>query len=146
MEIENRRRVWWTCYTFDRLSSLKLGHPVTIRDEDIDCPMPTMNGLSDEERKEFADPEHMSVNVKLTRISGTILNLLYSAPGQKPESRFIKDVQTVFRDLDELQKNLPKHLRLDRTVSPPTFRTRNVASLCLHFNEVCYINACSLSS
>ena len=43
-EIENRRRVWWTVYTFDRICSSKLGHAVMIRDEDIDAPLPSFDG------------------------------------------------------------------------------------------------------
>ena len=135
MEIENRRRIWWTCYTFDRMSSAKLGHPVAIRDEDIDCPFPSFEGLTAEERTEFADPVQHSINIKLTEISGTILNQLYSIPTAKQERNFVRDVHNILTSLKKLDEELPQNLRLDTTLNPP-FRVRNVASLSLHFNQV----------
>ena len=120
------------------MSSSKLGHPVAIRDEDIDCPLPSMDGLTKEEREEFADPEQQIVNIQLTRISGRILNLLYSIPTAKQERNFVKDVHRILTSLKTLDAELPKSLKLDNSRTPP-FRTRNVASLALHFNQVCFV-------
>ncbi|GAB1197681.1 hypothetical protein APSETT444_006983 [Aspergillus pseudonomiae] len=72
VELESRRRTWWMLYYFERMSASKLGLPITLRDEDIDVELPSMDGLTDEEQQEFADPAHMCANVKLARITGNI--------------------------------------------------------------------------
>jgi hypothetical protein len=45
---------------------------VSIRDEDIDVEMPSMDGLSEEEKIEFLDPQSLVTNIKLARIIGNI--------------------------------------------------------------------------
>ncbi|KAF4539541.1 C6 transcription factor [Lasiodiplodia theobromae] len=134
VEIENRRRVWWTVYTFDRMCSSKLGHPVMIRDEDIDAPLPSTDGLTPAERDEFLDAEQLIANVKLARITGNILNLIYSIPGAQQEINFVRNVHKILNSLKEWDATLPASLRLDPTVSPP-YKTRSIASLRLHFNQ-----------
>lgn len=72
VERENRRRIWWTLYHFDRTAASKLGYPVTIRDEDIDVEMPSMDGLTRAEMDEFADPSHLVAKANLAKITGNI--------------------------------------------------------------------------
>src|SRR5687767_11869371 len=72
VERESRRRTWWVLYFFDRFSASKLGQPVTVRDEDIDVEMPSMDGLTEDEKKEFLDPQPLITNTKLGRIIGNI--------------------------------------------------------------------------
>lgn len=72
VEQESRRRTWWVLYFFERFSASKLGQPITIRDEDIDVEMPSMDGLTAEETAEFLDPTHLIINIKLARIIGNI--------------------------------------------------------------------------
>lgn len=72
VERESRRRTWWVLYFFDRFSASKLGQPVSIRDEDIDVEMPSMDGLSEEEKIEFLDSQSLVTNIKLARIIGNI--------------------------------------------------------------------------
>lgn len=77
IECESRRRTWWVLYFFDRFSASKLGQPVTLRDEDIDVEMPSMDGLTQEEMAEFLDPVPLITNVKLARIIGNICTSFY---------------------------------------------------------------------
>lgn len=72
VEREDRRRVFWTVYLFDRLSSSRLGYPATIHDDDIDVELPSMEGLSKAEMEEFAEPAHLCANIRLGQISGKI--------------------------------------------------------------------------
>lgn len=72
VERESRRRTWWVLYFFDRFSASKLGQPITVRDEDIDVEMPSMHDLTEEEMKEFLDPQPLLTNIKLARIIGNI--------------------------------------------------------------------------
>ncbi|KAF2136657.1 uncharacterized protein K452DRAFT_302600 [Aplosporella prunicola CBS 121167] len=134
VEIENRRRVWWTVYTFDRLTSSKLGHPVMVRDEDIDAPFPSVDGLTLEQREEFVGAEQLVANIKLAQITGQILNLIYCIPNKDQETTFVRNMHKILNSLKEWDAMLPDCLRLDPKASPP-YRTRSVASLRLHFNQ-----------
>jgi hypothetical protein len=71
-ERECRRRTWWVLYFLERVSASKLGQPITIRDKDIDVELPSMDGLTEEEKTDFLDPIPMVANVKLGRIIGNI--------------------------------------------------------------------------
>lgn len=72
VERESRRRTWWVLYFFDRFSASKIGQPLTVRDEDIDVEMPSMDGLTQDEMAEFLDPRNLVINIKLARIIGNI--------------------------------------------------------------------------
>ena len=50
----------------------KLGYPLSIRDEDIDVEMPSMEKLSNEEQAEFSDPVPLCAHAGLARITGCI--------------------------------------------------------------------------
>jgi proline utilization trans-activator len=132
-EIENRRRVWWTVYTFDRLCSAKLGHPISIRDEDIDAPLPSSDGLTAEELNDFVDAGHLTANIKLSRITGSILSLIYGSGARKAKG-FIGNVHMILNSLKQWDTELPSELKLDHDKFP-AYGSRSVASLRLHFNQ-----------
>lgn len=64
--------MWWTVYLFDRLLCSHLGYPVTVSDDDIDIDLPSMQGLDDAAREEFADPAHLVANIHLARITAAM--------------------------------------------------------------------------
>ncbi|KAI0015434.1 fungal-specific transcription factor domain-containing protein [Xylariomycetidae sp. FL0641] len=132
-EIENRRRVWWTVYTFDRLCSSKLGHAVMIKDEDIDTPLPSTEGMAPEEADDFLDPKQLIANIKLSRITGSILTLIYGATTPRPRD-FVRNVHTILNNLKLWEAGLPSELKLDHNRFP-SYGSRSVASLRLHFNQ-----------
>lgn len=43
-----------------------------LRDDDMDVELPSMDGLTDEEKAEFLDPIPIVTNIKLGRIIGNI--------------------------------------------------------------------------
>ncbi|KAI8263210.1 putative transcriptional regulatory protein [Colletotrichum sp. SAR11_239] len=134
VEIENRRRVWWTVYTFDRLCSAKLGHPVMIKDEDIDAPFPSSDGLSAEEQEEFVDAGQLIANIRLARITGLLLDHTYKIHSPH-EKTFVSNVHRILTSLKEWDATLPPELALDHSRTP-SYSTRAVASLRLHFNQL----------
>lgn len=132
-DIENRRRVWWTVYTFERLCSAKLGHPIMIRDEDIDAPLPSTNGLTAEEEDDFMDAAQLLANIKLSRITGSIVSLIYGS-GLSKAKNFIGNVHQILNSLKQWDTELSPDLKLDHDKFP-TYGSRSVASLRLHFNQ-----------
>lgn len=133
-EVENRRRVWWTVYIFDGLISSRLGHPM-ISDGDIDAPFPSQDNLPAADKDDFFDPMQLIANIRLCRITGSILSLIYGGPSSRDAGNFIRNVHTILNQLKELDAELPVELRLDHTRFP-AYGSRSVASLRLHFNQV----------
>ncbi|KXJ87485.1 fungal-specific transcription factor domain-domain-containing protein [Microdochium bolleyi] len=129
VERESRRRAWWVLYFFDRFSASKLGQPVSIRDEDIDVEMPSMDGLTEEEKAEFLDPEPLTVNTKLGRIIGNILTDVYGVPNSR-KGLCIRGVHRILKQLRCWYDELPKSLRVQERGTP-----RPVASLHLAYNQ-----------
>ncbi|CAH0044704.1 unnamed protein product [Clonostachys solani] len=129
VERESRRRTWWVLYFFDRFSASKLGQPVSIRDEDIDVEMPSMDGLSEEEKIEFLDPQPLITNIKLARIIGNILTDIYGIPNRTQGLR-IHRVHGILKQLREWHDDLPPEMRVKERGTP-----RPVSSLHLAYNQ-----------
>ncbi|PIG87541.1 hypothetical protein AARAC_003892 [Aspergillus arachidicola] len=129
VELESRRRTWWMLYYFERMSASKLGLPITVRDEDIDVELPSMNGLTQEEQQEFADPAHICANVKLARITGNILTEIYCLP-RRANGMFVQRVHSILKQLRAWNDALPPELCVRECRTP-----RPVASLHMAYNE-----------
>ncbi|KAF7629398.1 hypothetical protein AFLA_013115 [Aspergillus flavus NRRL3357] len=129
VELESRRRTLWMLYYFERMSASKLGLPITVRDEDIDVELPSMNGLTEEEQQEFADPAHICANVKLARITGNILTEIYCLP-RRANSMFVQRVHSIIKQLRAWNDALPPELCVRESRTP-----RPVASLHMAYNE-----------
>ncbi|KAE9972638.1 hypothetical protein BLS_003935 [Venturia inaequalis] len=127
---EHRNRIWWTAYTFDRTWSSKLGHPVSVHDDDFDVDLPSADGLADDE--DFGDHEYVLQNIELARLTGRIVPLLYGRRRQtKP---FSQRVQQALTELTKWVENLPSHLQLNRGDNE-TKMSSNMIYLHLTFNQ-----------
>lgn len=133
-EVENSRRVWWTVYIFDGLISSRLGHPM-ISDGCVDAPFPSQDNLPAADKDDFFDPMQLIANIRLCRITGSILSLIYGGPSPGEAGSFIRNVHTILNQLKEVDAELPMELKLDHTRFP-AYGSRSVASLRLHFNQV----------
>ncbi|KAE8552702.1 hypothetical protein EYB25_004081 [Talaromyces marneffei] len=132
VEREHRIRVWWSVYIIDRMTSSKLGHPVTVQDSDIDVDLPSMENLTPSEQEEFSDPSHLIAHVKLARISGDIISDIYGRSSQT--KAFVQSVQKILRSLRTWAETLPESVQISQT-KPLKYSSRNVASLHLCFNQ-----------
>lgn len=129
VERECRRRTWWVLYFFERFSASKLGQPVTLRDDDIDVELPSMDGLTDEERAEFLDPLPIVTNIKLARIIGNILTDIYGIP-KRANGLCIHGVHGILKQLRAWNEEMPPDMRVkERGTSRPA------ASLHLAYNQ-----------
>ncbi|VUC31006.1 unnamed protein product [Clonostachys rosea] len=128
-ERECRRRTWWVLYFLERVSASKLGQPITIRDKDIDVELPSMDGLTEEEKADFLDPIPMVANVKLGRIIGNILTDIYGIP-ERTNGLYIHRVYTIFKKLRAWHDELDSTVRVREQNTP-----RPVLSLHLAYNE-----------
>lgn len=133
-EVENRRRVWWTVYIFDSLIGSRLGHPV-ISDGCIDAPYPSQDNVPAADKDDFFDPTQLITNIRLCRITGSILSLIYGRTSPRDAGNFIRNVHTILNQLKEIDAGLPRELKPNHTRFP-AYGSRSVASLRLHFNQV----------
>ncbi|KAI3581945.1 hypothetical protein IWW34DRAFT_802758 [Fusarium oxysporum f. sp. albedinis] len=120
VERESRRRTWWVLYFFDRFSASKLGQPITVRDDDIDVEMPSMDGLTKDEMAEFLDPQNLITNIKLAKIIGNI----------STNGLYIQQVHGILKQLREWHDELQPDMRVKERGTP-----RPVASLHLAYNQ-----------
>jgi hypothetical protein len=128
---EHRVRIWWTAYMFDRTWASKLGHPVSVHDDDFDVDAPNSDGLADHE--DFGDPEFILRNIELARLTGRIIPSIY---GQRREREsFSHRVQQALTDLTCWVESLPSHLQLHESEDGITSPS-NVIYLHLTFNQV----------
>ncbi|KAI5966667.1 STB5 [Candida theae] len=77
-QIEMRTRLLWSVYTIDRLTSVTLGRPVALHDDDINVPLPQI--LDDEE---LDDITTYRLVIHLRQIEGQILRRVHSVNVQK---------------------------------------------------------------
>ncbi|KAF5013319.1 hypothetical protein FDECE_669 [Fusarium decemcellulare] len=135
---EHRKRVWWSVYTLDRFWAAQIGQAVSIRDEDIDVDLPSIEGLSPESAAEdFADPEYLTAYLRVTNLAAQIAYSVYSRKIQS--TSFACRVQQALRDLSNWLHDLPDPLRAAMEELPPNASV-STTSLHLYFNH-CLIRA-----
>ncbi|KAK2589676.1 hypothetical protein QQS21_012645 [Conoideocrella luteorostrata] len=125
-EFEERKRVWWTIYTWDRFASISYGRPMSINDEDFNVEMPAEYS----EFPHFAQPStsrqlpgivysrYQTELSSLYRIASPALRFIFgclSTP--KAKERYESDYASLASDvagrLIAWRKNLPPQLSLD---------------------------------
>ncbi|ORY64838.1 fungal-specific transcription factor domain-containing protein [Pseudomassariella vexata] len=129
---EHRARIWWTAYTFDRLWASKMGHPVSIQDEDISVDLPSDTGISDADAADFLAADYMNASIRLARISRDIISSIYNR--KTTNIPFSQRVQKALGDLRGWVGALPKHLQIDSREGERPL-ARNVQLLHLSFNQ-----------
>lgn len=135
---EHRHRIWWTAYICDRMWASKLGQPASIQDDDVDVDLPSSEGLTGPQARDFGDPDYIIASIKLARLATHIISSIYKRKGQ--HGAFSQRVQQALRNLRSWVEELPSHLQLDTEESLQT-KTKPIVYLHLSFNQVSlYIN------
>ncbi|KPM45557.1 hypothetical protein AK830_g946 [Neonectria ditissima] len=94
---ENKRRIFWSLYLFDKNMSLILGHASKMQDFEIDAQYPCLSA----DPARIAWDKWFTMAIKLARVQGQIFDRLYSASALKApvavrEER-ISELDTVLR-------------------------------------------------
>ncbi|KAI5956114.1 hypothetical protein CANMA_004561 [Candida margitis] len=118
-EIEMRTRLLWSVYTIDRLTSVTLGRPVALHDDDINVPFPQI--LDDDE---LDDITTYRLVIHLRQIEGQILRRVHSVNVHKhfqnkgqPEEALREQVLQELRDeIEEWHSNANE---LEHTTTRP---------------------------
>ncbi|KAH7029106.1 fungal-specific transcription factor domain-containing protein [Microdochium trichocladiopsis] len=129
---EHRTRVWWTAYLLERLWASKMGHAVSIQDDDITVSMPSQEGLPESVQGDFIDVEHVKASIRLARLSRDMINSIYNRNATQP---FSQRVQKTLGELRAWVKELPTHLQIESR-EPGRPLMRHVKWLHMTFNQL----------
>lgn len=148
IEKETRRKVWWGCYTLDRMLALALGRPLGIVDSDCDIELPV--DVDDEHLPEYfagATMTHTSPSLMrgfiemctLYKIGGRVLRQVYALDKCKdhlePEKRseLNRYVETLDKALTQWCDELPSVFKSN----PVTEKQVSMgAVLCCHYYSI----------
>ncbi|CAK7216733.1 hypothetical protein SCUCBS95973_002906 [Sporothrix curviconia] len=112
-EYIRRRRLWWTLYIIDKKLSVIVGTPLSIRDDDIDIPLPGDNDLG------FVNAA-LNLHIKLAELEGKVMSASYRINGTV-NKEFIAGIQDLFaymaRLADAFTGDFHISLQAPRTVS-----------------------------
>ncbi|RCI12584.1 hypothetical protein L249_0106 [Ophiocordyceps polyrhachis-furcata BCC 54312] len=122
---EQRRRVWWSVYSLDRILCVKSGNPLTIQDDDIGVALPS---------RLPSEPEHGAASVlrdytQLSRILGQIHDAVYRRSVPRSGRSLMAAVQTIVRALSSWFRELPAALRFE----PRSFSRESVGALAHYY-------------
>lgn len=97
----DKRRLFWTLYTYDKSMSLLLGRASYIQDFDIDVKLPPKNLVP----KHRPWDEAFVEMIKMSEIGGNVYNKLYSATASKASfSERISIIQDLKSSLEECRE------------------------------------------
>ncbi|KAM0490622.1 hypothetical protein ACHAP8_011392 [Fusarium lateritium] len=68
---EHRNRVWWTAYSFDRMWASRLGHPVAIREDEIQVDLPT-DPVLEIPSDDFTDSSYFIASIRLASLAAKV--------------------------------------------------------------------------
>ncbi|KAJ6439253.1 high-affinity glucose transporter [Purpureocillium lavendulum] len=125
-DAEERKRVWWTVYTWDRFASISYGRPLSIKDEDCNAGMPAefsespyfVENAVDKELPAIVYSPYQTELSKLYLIASPALTAIFgsiSTPTSKEkfESSYALLVSDVTQRLIAWHQQLPPNLTLD---------------------------------
>jgi proline utilization trans-activator len=124
---EQRRRIWWSVYSLDRILCIKGGNPLTIDDQDIAVKLPSR--LNNE--PEYCPAVCLRHYTQLSRILGRIMKTVYRKT-PKSGSTLMVSVSEIMTSLSTWHRDLPRELRFD----PDKLNvSRESVSTFLHYHQ-----------
>ncbi|RBA15934.1 hypothetical protein FPRO05_12155 [Fusarium proliferatum] len=127
-DVEERKRVWWTIYTWDRFASISYGRPLSINDEDCNVGMPAEFIESPFFKAESIEQGSLGVRYSPYQTQLTTLYLVASpalktifgslsvqSAGQHFGGEYRSLVNDVTQKLLAWRRDLPSFLSLDLT-------------------------------
>ena len=140
LQREHRKRVWWSTFCLDRLTSTQRGLLPTLTAEQTDLSYPSSHGLGVEEIGDFTDPDFLTARIQLTVIQTGNSEVLSRSTGDEAEV-----IETVLRPmlqrLVSWKNSLPSHMAFETesdilsSGSSLAFK-RSLANPNLRYNQV----------
>lgn len=141
LEKEHRKRIWWSTYVLDQMTSTSSGFLPTLHFEQTDLEYPSNAALPAEDaREEFADPDYLTARIQLT-----IIEANNSASIAKFKDTAKQDIETAIHpllvSLNNWKSTLPAHMAMDMAdglfqSTRSLQRARSLANFRLRWNQV----------
>lgn len=123
-ELEHHRRLWWTVYMFERMSSSKAGLPLGLTDNTISTELPQDIKI-DDPNYIFFRAETISNCIKIVKINAKILNQMYQ---RQPSSNILPIIQNIFKQLVQWRNQLSDYSQVDFSKDDDKFEISRVAA------------------
>ncbi|CAI4600732.1 BCE_3a_G0033510.mRNA.1.CDS.1 [Saccharomyces cerevisiae] len=120
-------RVFWLCFVYDRLVSVRFGFPLMINELDIDVSLLNEPTISSQET--LIDSCHFNWQVKLANIITQTLRKIYT----RNSFSFIHNCYTVLKELKYWLDGLPDDLKIDMD-NFSTTQPRSTINLHINYN------------
>ncbi|KAL1859188.1 hypothetical protein Plec18170_002303 [Paecilomyces lecythidis] len=141
LEAEHRKRVWWTTYCIDRMTSTEMGLPPALQVHQIEQSYPDDSMLLPADRGEFYDAETHTTQVQLALIHADICENMKSI--RKDNTTSVGDLtRPILQRLETVRAGLPPHMSFDvENGMPPAMKhmaDRSLASLYQRYYQ-CFV-------
>ncbi|KAJ0419925.1 fungal-specific transcription factor domain-containing protein [Aspergillus carlsbadensis] len=146
LESEHRKRIWWTTYCIDRMTSTELGLPPALQVARVEQSYPDDAALVHQsDRAEFDDAQTHAAQVQLAFIHADICENMKSIRKDRTADVDV-DVgdltRPILRRLEEVRAGLPAHMSFDvEDGMPPAMKhmpDRSLASLYQRYHQ-CFV-------
>ncbi|KAF2021036.1 hypothetical protein BU24DRAFT_487536 [Aaosphaeria arxii CBS 175.79] len=142
VELEHQKRVWWTTYCLDRMTSTEMGLPTAIHISEVEISYPEDSPLlTPEQREEFGDAHTINAYIQLAFIHADICENMKSLD-EDTTANVGKWTGSIVQRLNDLKAGLPPHLNYDFEDGIPEpvkqLHDRSLASLYQRYNQ-CFI-------
>ncbi|KAL2864337.1 transcription factor domain-containing protein [Aspergillus lucknowensis] len=107
-----RNRLWWSLYTSERRLTILLDRPESIREDDIDAPLPQFNEDLDLPHSED-NIINLQASIALTRIFNNVVRIS-KTHGFENEAASEGSATRIKESLNEWSRDLPPRLQLDK--------------------------------
>jgi len=136
---EHQKRVWWTTFLMDTMTSSEVGLKATLRFKDTEQLLPSSAQLRMDEQRDFRDPEILTAHIKLCDIRNDILE----TAGRLQQQDFANYHQAIHYPLCLLEQwrlEVPAQYSFDFSQGIPTqmlqlVSMRSLASLYLRYHQ-----------
>ncbi|KAL2856795.1 fungal-specific transcription factor domain-containing protein [Aspergillus pseudodeflectus] len=144
LEAEHRKRIWWTTYCIDRMTSTELGLPPALQVNRVEQSYPDDSALlHPSDRAEFYDAETHTTQVQLAFIHADICENMKSIRKGDTMDVDVGDLtRPILQRLEEVRAGLPVHMSFDvEDGMPPAMKgmpDRSLASLYQRYHQ-CFV-------
>ncbi|CAI6089010.1 unnamed protein product [Clonostachys chloroleuca] len=132
VESEHMKRVWWTVYCLDRMTSTEMGLPPIFRRDEVELAYPSDQMLPPEASDEFSSGVSFTTQVQLAFIHTDICQTVRSL-GDTGIIYDQKRAEPIIRQLETLRAQMPPTLSFDVENGLPTamreMKNRSLVSL-----------------
>lgn len=120
-------RIFWLCFVYDRLVSVRFGLPLMINEMDINVPLLEEPGVPNEQG--LFEAFHFSSQVRLAKIITQIVRKIYT----RNSLSFVQNCYTVLKQLKHWMDTLPDPLKVDYG-NFSTKQSRSTINLHINYN------------